>query len=119
MKPTQLLLSLINMTSEQRTFEADNTRASRLYQNICDILMNTVTKEQKELIFALDDMVGIMLSKMFDDGIIAGMELTKTMQSVISEPKTVYCEIMNDLCTNNFDYKETKAMINKHEKACV
>lgn len=119
MKATQLLMSLMNTISEHRTFEADNTKASRLYQNICDILLDTVTKEKQELIFALDDMVGIMLSKMFDDGIITGMELTNAMQLVVSDPETVYRRIINDYCTKNYDYQETKTLINKYKNATV
>ena len=119
MKSTQLLLSLINTISEQRTFEADNTTASQLYRNICDILMDKITTEQQELIFALNDMVGIMLGKMFDDGIITGMELNNTMQTVINEPETVYFGIMNDFSTNNFDYQKTKALIKKYRNAYV
>ena len=119
MKPTQLLLSLINTISEQRTFEADNTTASQLYRNICDILMDKITTEEQELIFALNDMVGIMLGKMFDDGIITGMELANTMQTVINEPESVYLEIMNDFSAKNYNYQETKALVKKYQNATV
>lgn len=119
MKSTQLLLSLINTISEQRTFEADNTTASRLYRNICDILMDKITTEEQELIFALNDMVGIMLGKMFDDGIITGIELTNTMQTVINEPETVYLGIMNDFSAKNYNYQETKTLVKKYQNATV
>ena len=81
--------------------------------------MDKITTEQQELIFALNDMVGIMLGKMFDDGIITGMELTNTMQTVINEPETVYLGIMNDFPTKNYDYQETKALVKKYQNATV
>lgn len=119
MKATQLLMSLINTISEQRPFEAENTKAKQLYQRICDILSDILSEEQQELIFALDDMVSITLSKMFNDGIITGMELTDTMQSVISEPETIYREMLNHFATKDYDYHEIQAIINKHKKAIV
>lgn len=116
MKAAKLLISMIDTISEQRTYEMDNTRANRLYQKICDILLNGATTEQQDLIFALDNMVGIMLSNMFDDGIIAGMELTKTMETIINEPEIVYQQIMDDTNPENADYKQAKALIHKYEE---
>lgn len=119
MKQTELLRSLINLSSELKPYEyaVHTKKPNEIYLKIIDILMCTVSKKQKKLILALDEITGVRLTNAFDDGVIAGIELANSIKNIFDNPNEIYFDMTKgEIKSCNFYYDEIYNLINKYEK---
>ena len=97
MKVTETLKTLINMSSETKTYESVNNfrRPRELYCRLYEILSETENEDRKQHVTALDDMVGMMIGNSFDDGVVTGIELAETLKEILNNTQSAYLEILS------------------------
>ena len=118
MKTTQLLRSLLGIPSScdgnpEMTY---NMKANELYGVLCEILLKTVTEEHKQLILALDDIIGILISNTFDSSVISGLKLANQLKTILNKPESVHNIIINNSNKTNTIYEDIYTVINKYKQ---
>lgn len=119
MKQTELLRSMINLSSELKTYEygIHTNKPDNIYQKIFDILIHTSNKNKQALILAMDEIVGVRLTNAYEDGVIAGIDLANSMENILDNPLEVYSAMRKEEREkNNFYYDEVCKLINKYKK---
>jgi len=98
MKDTEILQTLINMSNDFMMFESlgKNKEPQKLYNALFDILLEISNSKQKEIIHAMDDMIGIMLGNYHDDGFVEGIMFSSKIRYILNSPSSAYEEILNN-----------------------
>ena len=93
---TEVLRNLINAACDNFCFENTgiNKEIINLYGVLMDIMEEMCTREQKEVLHAIDDMVSSMLCCYYDNGVVSGMELVSAVRGLTSNPSNTYKELL-------------------------
>lgn len=118
MNTTEILKSLIDLGTELNScyhimhYEIDN----ELYSELYDILIKKLNSEEAELLTTLDEMVGGLLSSTFDQGVIAGMELSNNLIKILNEPEHLYHDMLKSFNIDDVVYREARELIYKYKE---
>ena len=117
MKKAEVLEELIGMAVEFNSPESvrNNSMDSNLYGDLYDILIKRVGEEEKEVVLAIDNMVGTLLGNSFDDGFISGLEVANILKKITEEPQNIFREVLNNKKNNDIFYREIYELIEKYK----
>ena len=114
---TEVLRELINAAYDNICFEnvGINKEIHNLYGVLIDIMEEMCTREQKEVLHAIDDMVSSMLCGYYDDGVVSGMELASAVRDLTSNPSNTYKEILTSKSVSDGPYTMACSIAEKYQ----
>jgi len=113
----EVLRELVNAACDNFCFENTgiNKEINNLYGVLIDIMEEMCTREQKEVLHAIDDMVSSMLCSYYNNGVVSGMELVSAVRELTSKPSNIYKELLTSKSVTDGPYTIACSIAEKYQ----